>query len=56
MKFIESIKKPICNVPFVVFGSMPNDGGFLSNYSQEERDAIVKKYPDFKEMFGIKNF
>lgn len=49
--FIESTKKPLCNVPDLVFGSMPNDNGFLSNYSQEEKDAIVLDYPDAKIAF-----
>lgn len=48
---IESRKKPICPVPNVVFGSMPNDGGFLSDFSDEDRDAIVAKYPDAEIMF-----
>ena len=58
--FIESIKKPICNVPPVVFGNMPNDGGFLSDYSQEMRDEIVKQYPEssvaFKRFVGATEF
>ena len=29
--FVESRKKPLCNVPEMVFGSMPNDGGYLSD-------------------------
>lgn len=48
---IESRKKPLCPVPNVVFGSMPNDGGFLSDFSDEDRDAIVAKYPDAEIMF-----
>lgn len=49
--FIESRKKPICDVPNVVFGNMPNDGGHLSNYSNEEMAKIVSAYPDAKPMF-----
>ena len=49
--FIESRKKPICNVPKMVFGSMPNDGGYLSDYSQEEMESIVSRYPDSAGMF-----
>ena len=49
--FIESTKKPLCNVPDLLFGSMPNDNGFLSDYSQEEKDAIVLDYPDAKIAF-----
>ena len=49
--FIESRKKSICNVPKMVFGSMPNDGGYLSDYSQEVMDDIVSQYPDAASMF-----
>lgn len=49
--FIESRKKPLCKVSDMVFGSMPNDGGFLSNYSPEEMNDIIKKYPDAKVLF-----
>ena len=49
--FIESRKKPICDVPFVVFGSMPNDGGILSDYSTEEKNDIISKYPTAEIMF-----
>ena len=58
--FIESIKKPLCNVPPVVFGNMPNDGGFLCDYSQEKRDEIVNQYPEssaaFKRFVGATEF
>lgn len=49
--FVESRKKPLCNVPAVVFGSMPNDNGVLSNYSTEKKDEIVNKYPFAKKLF-----
>lgn len=49
--FIENRKKPICDVPNVVFGNMPNDGGHLSDYSDEEKTEIVSAYPDAKPMF-----
>ena len=48
---IDSRKKPICNVASVVFGSMPNDGGYLSDYSDEAMQAIVQEYPVAKSMF-----
>ena len=58
--FIESVKKPLWNVPPVVFGNMPNDGGFLSDYSQETRDEIVNQYPEssvaFKRFVGATEF
>jgi len=39
--FINSRKNPICDVPEIVFGNMPNDGGnFL--LTEEEKNEIVK--------------
>lgn len=49
--FIESRKKPICDVPAVVFGSMPNDNGVLSDFTTEEKNGIVNKYPSADKMF-----
>ena len=49
--FIESRKFPLCNVPIVTFGNMPNDGGYLSDYSDEDYTKIVEKYPDAVPMF-----
>ena len=48
---IESRKKPICSVNNIVFGSMPNDGGLLSDYSYEKMMEIVSKYPSAEPMF-----
>ena len=57
---IESRKRPLCNVPDVVFGSMPNDGGHLSDYSDEKRSEIIGDYPDaapyFKRFLGATEF
>lgn len=49
--FIESRKKPICDAPEMIFGSMPNDGGFLSNFSDEEKKQIVSVFPHAAPMF-----
>lgn len=49
--WIESCSKPICDVPPLVFGSMPNDGGFLSDWSDEDKTALVKKYPAAEALF-----
>lgn len=58
--FIESRKKPICDVPNVVFGNMPNDGGHLSDYSDVERKEIISAYPEaealFKRFMGATEF
>ena len=57
---ISSRSKPICNVPEMNFGSMPNDNGFLSNYSIEKKNEIVSKYPKaeklFKKIIGADEF
>ncbi len=49
--FAEGRKKPICKVSEMVFGSMPNDGGALSNYTTEEKNEIINKYPQSEKMF-----
>ena len=58
--FVESRKKPLCNVSEMQFGSMPNDGGFLSDFSDEEKHEIVKKYPQaeccFRPLLGATEF
>lgn len=46
---IEKRRKPICNVPEIAFGSMPNDGGNLLLEDKEkielsENDNILTKY------------
>lgn len=42
--FVESIPKPICNVPAIKFGSMPRDGGGFV-LSDEEKAELIKKEP-----------
>ena len=57
---IDNRTQPICEVPEMVFGSMPNDGGFLSDYSDEERQLIISQYPQaqplFKRLLGATEF
>jgi hypothetical protein len=36
---------PICDVPKMIFGSMPNDEGYLSKISKEEKEAICMSDP-----------
>ncbi len=38
-------RKPICDVPEICFGSMPNDGGFLI-LSKKEKDELIQKEPN----------
>ena len=57
--FITSRTKPICDVPEIVFGSMPNDGG---NLIVEEKDyeAFIKAEPMskkyIKKLLGAEEF
>lgn len=41
---ISSRSKPICDVPKIVFGNMPNDGGFLL-FNNEEKDEFLINEP-----------
>ncbi len=48
--FIDKRIKPICNVPEISFGSMPNDGGnFL--FTDEEKKEFVTKEPESEKFF-----
>lgn len=49
--YIESRNNPICSVPIMDSGSMPNDGGFLSKFSEEKMNEIIIKYPQSKDLF-----
>ena len=49
--FITNRNTPLCNVNKMDFGSMPNDGGYLSDYSTEQKDEIVSNYPELEEFF-----
>ena len=49
--FIETRKKPIIDVPNVVFGNMPNDGGILSDFDYSAKNEIIEKYPNAEKMF-----
>ena len=48
---ISKRKQPISIVPRMDFGSMPNDGGFLSDFSSDEKNEIVKNYPNAEPLF-----
>lgn len=49
--YILGQKRAICDVPKMDFGSMPNDGGYLSDYDNEKKESIIDKYPEAKKMF-----
>ena len=43
---------PICDVPEIIMGNTPNDDkGKLSNFSTEQKNAIVSKYPKAEKLF-----
>lgn len=57
--FVPKLRKPICNVPTISFGSMPNDGGnFL--FTNEEKEEFIKNEPRsekfFKELLSAHEF
>lgn len=57
--FIQKRRKPICSVPEIAFGSMPNDGGnFL--FTEEEKKEFIKNEPNsiylFKELLSAHEF
>ncbi len=43
--FIKNLSKPICNVPKMISGSMPTDGGHFV-LSKEERDEFIISEPE----------
>ena len=45
--FIENRKKPLCNVPEMIKGSQPTDGGNFI-LSKNERDELVRNYPQIE--------
>ncbi|MBP3821689.1 class I SAM-dependent DNA methyltransferase [bacterium] len=57
--FIESINKPICNVPEIKIGNKPIDGGFYLFEKQEMYD-FIKKEPlseqYFRPWYGAREF
>jgi hypothetical protein len=48
--FVGKRRNPICNIPEISFGSMPNDGGnFL--FTDEEKNAFIKQEPKAEKFF-----
>ncbi len=48
--FVGKRRKPICNIPEISFGSMPNDGGnFL--FTDEEKNEFLAKEPKSEKFF-----
>lgn len=57
--FVESNKKPICDVPEMIYGNKPTDGGFLF-LTQEEKEEVVKNEPNIakyiRKMYGATEY
>ena len=51
---VKSANAPLNNLPKMVFGSMPRDGGYLIISTQEERNRIISEYPELSHY--IKNY
>lgn len=51
---VKSANTPLNNLPKMVFGSMPRDGGYLIISTQEERNSIISEYPELSHY--IKNY
>jgi len=49
---VQSRSKPICAVPEIIFGNMPNDGGNLI-LSSEEKSELLKKEPGAKKFIRL---
>jgi hypothetical protein len=47
--FIDKKSSPICGVPEMVFGNMPNDGGYYL-LTEEERETLIKEEPDITKV------
>lgn len=48
--FVESRKKPICNVPSIGIGNKPVDGGFYL-FEKNEMESFIEKEPGAKKYF-----
>ena len=48
--FIKRKSKPLSDLPPIVFGNMPNDGGNLL-FSTEEKNDLIEKYPNSEKWF-----
>ena len=49
--WIESRPRALAAPRPLIFGSMPNDGGFLSNWSPERRAEVVARWPEAAPLF-----
>lgn len=59
--FVENRNRPLYDdISQMDFGSMPNDGGFLTDYNEDVYQEIIKKDPSikicFKRLYGAEEF
>ena len=50
--FLKNRATPICNVPEMNYGNMPNDGGYFI-FTQEEKDKFIKEEPKSERFFKV---
>lgn len=57
--FVESRNKPLCDVPEMVYGNKPTDGGYLF-LTLDEKEAVLKKEPNIecfiRKMYGATEY
>lgn len=57
--FVESCNKPLCDVPEMIYGNKPTDGGFLFLTLEEKNDAVNNE-PDInkfiRKMYGATEY
>jgi hypothetical protein len=57
--WVESRTKPICNVPVMVYGNKPTDGGYLF-LTKEEKDEVLEREPEIcrfiKQIYGATEY
>ena len=49
--FVESRSRPLSSDLPLVFGSMPNDGGHLSDWSPDRRAEVLSRWPQAEPLF-----
>lgn len=56
--FVESRKKPLCDIPEMLYGNKPTDGGFLflsnDEYNDIKQDLTVAKY--IRQIYGATEY
>jgi hypothetical protein len=57
--WVESRTKPICDVPVMVYGNKPTDGGYLF-LTKEEKDEVLEREPEIsrfiKQIYGATEY